>query len=379
MYSAIYQSNHPSTAGALNNIGLAYKKLGYISKGLRYLEEALRMKQKLYPNNHPDIASSFNNVGVAYDELGYISKGLKYKEASLKMYKAIYRGNHSSTADSLTNVGVTYDKLGNTTKALEYFELALKMYQALYKNDHPCIAGSLNNVGLAYEKLGYISKGLKYKEEALKIYQRLYQANHPCIASSFSSIALSYKKSEDTNKAIELCKQAYLMYGQTLGLEHPNTKFIRSYLKTVTPEFIKNNEIREFILQRGDFEEVTLEIKQKIQKNVLNKIYISAAKDKWNSKFSILGNWGVKGYLGDRYLAKQLGALANVKNIEIAKMLCFEAICLGAINSPSKNFACVKEFARAYPEVTNKITNEHPEYFIDGSILRAYVLMTRQS
>jgi hypothetical protein len=81
----------------------------------------------------------------------------------------------------------------------------------------------------------------------------------------------------------------------------------------------------------------------------------------------------VKGYLGDRYLAKQLGALANVKNIEIAKMLCFEAICLGAINSPSRNYACVKEFARAYPEVTNKITNEHPEYFIDGSILRSCI------
>ncbi|MFV9936704.1 MAG: hypothetical protein AB8U84_05940 [Rickettsia endosymbiont of Haemaphysalis japonica] len=50
-------------------------------------------------------------------------------------------------------------------------------------------------------------------------------------------------------------------------------------------------------------------------------------------------------------------------------MLCFEAICLGAINSSSKNFTCVKEFVRAYPELTNKITNEHPEYFIDGSIL----------
>ncbi|WCR56516.1 hypothetical protein [Rickettsia asembonensis] len=163
------------------------------------------------------------------------------------------------------------------------------------------------------------------------------------------------------------------MYEQTLGLDHLDTKRLKIALEEKAPEFIKNNETREFILQRGDFEEVTLEIKQKIQKNVLNKIYISAAKDKWNSKFSILGNWGVKGYLGDRYLAKQLRALANVKNIEIAKMLCFEAICLGAINSLSKNFACVKEFARAYPELTNKITNEHPEYFIDGSILQACI------
>ncbi|MCZ6925662.1 MAG: hypothetical protein O7D30_10525 [Rickettsia endosymbiont of Ixodes persulcatus] len=48
----------------------------------------------------------------------------------------------------------------------------------------------------------------------------------------------------------------------------------------------------------------TLEIKQKLQKRVLNKIFINAVKGKW-SRFSILGNWGVKGYLSDNYLAKQ--------------------------------------------------------------------------
>ncbi|MCC8407169.1 MAG: hypothetical protein LN560_06275 [Rickettsia endosymbiont of Sceptobius lativentris] len=69
----------------------------------------------------------------------------------------------------------------------------------------------------------------------------------------------------------------------------------------------------------------------------------------------------------------RLRALANVKNIEIAKMLCFEAICLGAINSLSKNFTCVKEFAASYPALINKIATEHPEYFIDGSILRVCV------
>ncbi|ARD87442.1 hypothetical protein A3305_02835 [Rickettsia amblyommatis] len=69
------------------------------------------------------------------------------------------------------------------------------------------------------------------------------------------------------------------MYVQTLGLGHYKAKNLS---QKIAPEFIKNNETREFILQRDDFEEVTLEIKQKIQKNVLNKIYINAAKDKWN-------------------------------------------------------------------------------------------------
>ncbi|KJV89686.1 hypothetical protein [Rickettsia bellii] len=164
------------------------------------------------------------------------------------------------------------------------------------------------------------------------------------------------------------------MYVQTLGLKHSHTKNLESYIKIISPEFIKNNETREFILQRGDFEEITLEVKQKIQKKVLNKIYTNAAKGKWSTgKFRFLGIWGAASYLCDKYLAKQLRDLSSAKNIETAKMLCFEAVCLGAINHPNKDFICAVEFTKAYPELTQKITTEHPEYFIDGSILRACI------
>ena len=373
MLKALYQGNHHNIATSLNSVGLAYQNLGDISKGLQYLEEALKILQELYKGNHPDIASSLNNIGLAYRDSGYNSKGLKYLKEALKLFQELYRGNHPKVAESFGSIGLTYHKLGNISEGLKYFELALKMEQELYKGNHPDIAISLSNIGFTYHRLGNIFKGLKYFEDALKMYKALYQSNRPYVATSLNNISITYQVSGDTNKTLELKKQAYLMFMQTLSSNYAITKELKNYLEKNAPEFIKNNETREFILQRGDFEEVTLEIKQKIQKNVLNKIYISAAKDKWNSKFSILGNWGVKGYLGDRYLAKQLRALANVKNIEIAKMLCFEAICLGAINSPSKNFTCVKEFAASYPELTNKITNEHPEYFIDGSILRTCI------
>ncbi|QQV74493.1 hypothetical protein H6P87_00027 [Rickettsia tillamookensis] len=330
------------------------------------------MYQELYQGSHPNIATSLNNVGIAQGNLGKVKEGLRYFWLALKMRQKLYQGNHPSIADSLSNIGVIYEKLGDISRGLGYKKEALTMQQKLYQGNHVAIATSLNNVGTAYDKLGYIFVSLKYFESGLKMFQELHQGNHPDIAGFLTNIGLAYHKLDDAYKAIELYKQAYLMRVQTLGAAHPD-KELKSYLEKIAPEFIKNNETREFILQRGDFKEVTLEIKQKLQKEVLNKIFINAAKYKWSSKCSILGNWGVKGYLGDRYLAKQLGALANVKNIEIAKMLCFEAICLIAIYNPNKNFTCVKEFTRAYPELINKITNEHPEYFIDGSILRICV------
>ncbi len=142
---------------------------------------------------------------------------------------------------------------------------------------------------------------------------------------------------------------------------------IEAYLKENAPEFIKNNEEREFILKRSSTNEYILAIKEKLQTKVLSTIAKLSSEGTWsNQKSYNLYDWGVKGYLEDKYLKEQLGNL--YKTIEIAKMLCFEAICLGAINS--KNYTCVKEFAKAHPSLIQNIAKQHPEYFVDGSIVR---------
>jgi|GEM_PF-4639864 len=377
------------------------------------------MRQELYLGNHHDIAVSLNNVGIAYQDLDNTSEGLKYFQEALKIRQELYQSNHPNIATLLINVGRSYQILGNTSEGLKYFNEGLKILQQLYKGNHSSIAISLQRIGLAYKDLGNISESLKYLNKALKIFQKIYRQNHINIAESFInlarsfvSLAFAYGKSGDMNKATELYKQSYLMRIHTSDLDHPTTKELKSYLERKAPEFIKNNETREFIFQRGDFEEVTLEVKQRIQKKVLNKIYVNAAKGKWSildqldksiasphkncnthalltttvprlmlsllfSKLPFVcrffRNQEIKGYLCDKYLAKQLKDLASPQNIETAKMLCFEAICLGSINHPNRNFSCVIEFTKAYPELTKKITTEHPEYFIDGSILRACI------
>ncbi|ABE04715.1 Tetratricopeptide repeat-containing protein [Rickettsia bellii RML369-C] len=377
MNQALYQGNHPCIATSLNNVGLACRDLGDNSKGLQYLEEALKMFQELYPSNHSYIAALLNSIGLSYKDLGNPAKALIYYKGALEIYQTLYQDNPLhivSMLNTFNSIGAAYYKLGNTSEGLKYLKYVLEMYKALYQNNNPYIASALNNVGEAYKGLGNISKGLEYLEEALNMNQKLYKCNHSSIAGSLDNVSLAYEKLKDTNKSIELCKQAYLMYVQTLGLKHSHTKNLESYIKIISPEFIKNNETREFILQRGDFEEITLEVKQKIQKKVLNKIYTNAAKGKWSTgKFRFLGIWGAASYLCDKYLAKQLRDLSSAKNIETAKMLCFEAVCLGAINHPNKDFICAVEFTKAYPELTQKITTEHPEYFIDGSILRACI------
>lgn len=135
--------------------------------------------------------------------------------------------------------------------SLKYCQEALKAYQAVYQSNNPNIAHSFNNIGWAYEKLYNNMIALKYKEASLKMYKAAYQNNHTDIANSLFNVGITYEKLGDINKAVELCKQGYLMHVQTLGLNHFKTKNLKNYLEKNSPEFIKNNETREFILQRG--------------------------------------------------------------------------------------------------------------------------------
>lgn len=107
----------------------------------------------------------------------------------------------------------------------------------------------------------------------------------------------------------------------------------------------------------------------------MNKIHEVASKGNWSSSFWIstawlLGDWGVKGYSLEQYLKKTLGKLDNPDNIIIAQMLCFEAMCLGVMNSKKKDCTCITKFTEAYPELLTEIIAAHPEYMVDGSIVK---------
>ena len=183
-------------------------------------------------------------------------------------------------------------------------------------------------------------------------------------------MTLGYFKLGDTIKAYELLKQAYLIDLKTLGQEHPKTQILKEHLSSVTPKFISPNETREYIKFREAVTKATLDVNQKIQTEILNKVHKLA--EEWSNK--ILGiDWGAKGYSEEGYLRKQLGTLVSDEAIIEAKMLIFEAINLGIMRSDKKDLTCVKEFVHTYPNVIKQIVQEHPEYFIDGSIVRACI------
>jgi len=297
-----------------------------------------------------------------------------------------------------------------TKKNLEYLEKALQMIQALYSDNRPALANSLNDIGLAYRVLGDKKKSLECCEKSLQMRQALYHGNHLDVASSLDAVALMYSGNVneyyDSGKTLEYRKQAYSIVCAVLGNDHPRAIELKRNIEYHDDRYLgsffssKGNfseilfregcnkvgaECRTIIWERGSFEETILQVKEKIQEKVLGRIEKRAAFGGWQSEekrraklldpaiyksVDIFSNdWGVS------YIKKKLGSLNNEANVETAKMLCFEAINLGIMRSFDKPYSyhLVQEFTKAHPELVKKIAVQHPEYFVDGSIVEACI------
>ncbi len=399
MWQKLHPGSHIDVATSLNNVGRAYEALGgegNVKKGLEHLEESLKMIQELFPGNHPDVAISLDNVGVAYKGLGgeeNVKKGRKYQEASMKMWEELFSGNRPDVAISLDNLGRAYEALGgvkNVKRGPQYLEASLNMRPALYPGNRPDVAVAFDVVGRTYEALGEtknLIERLQYLEVSLKMVQALFFVNHASVAILLSNVGLAYRQF-DVDKALEYLKQAYGINSSIFNEDYTRTKEIKSAIESLQPDFFLNQgseqsclggnrvgpECRWILTSRQTMNDELLTLKQGIQESILNKIVNAAENYGWTNIGWFGSDWGVKGYLGKDYLKKALKELGSENaNIETAQMLCFESMNLGIMKSAKKPYSIVQEFTRNNPELVKKIAIEHPEFFVDGSIVESCV------
>lgn len=70
---------------------------------------------------------------------------------------------------------------------------------------------------------------------------------------------------------------------------------------------------------------------------------------------------------------KKLGLNNKNENIEVVQMLCFESMNLGIMKLEKKPYEVAENFTKEYPDLVKKIAKEHPEFFVDGSIVEVCI------
>lgn len=251
---------------------------------------------------------------------------------------------------------------------------------------------------------GSYVKSFELAKTSFKDREEKLPAKHPSILSSLLTIAEIGKSIKDKDINIEAIKYAKLAYN--MGITVNNLKAAAKALEIQADIFeffgdeklsllldeqaeslspttsteLKKSETSttsktklEQIIIHGTINKNLIIIKEAIQESILDPIKIAASRGKWVDHKVSSGNIGVSGYLGG-FLKNQLGELSSKENLEIALELCFEAVNLGIMSSEMKNPLCSAIFAQEYPETINNVLKKHPEYFVDGFILKTSLL-----
>lgn len=121
--------NETGKMGLINNYALIYADMGQYQKSLTYFEKVLAYRKT---QKEPEsIFASLINIAVVCNRLQAYEQGIKYVEEAKDIAQRVY--NLKNMRLAYGSLYELYDKVGNTKKTKEYFELYKTIHEELIK------------------------------------------------------------------------------------------------------------------------------------------------------------------------------------------------------------------------------------------------------
>ncbi|MDA3816616.1 MAG: tetratricopeptide repeat protein [Prolixibacteraceae bacterium] len=185
---------------ALNNLGVAYRRLDKPRIALDYHMQALKLSEHFSGN--ADVATrsacialnSIGNINLALNQPG---KALEVFGQTLEIEKKI--NNHLGMAINYHNIGYAYDVMGETDKALSYFLLSLQQNEII--NSEVGKAICYNSIGEIYLKRENVSRALKEFERAM-VFAKSSDDNY-YISQSYANLGEAFLAMENYDRAYD--------------------------------------------------------------------------------------------------------------------------------------------------------------------------------
>lgn len=222
-YVKEYGEEAPDTLTKLNNLSLAYWKLGNYQKALEVSEKAYDLRCKVSGKEHSDTILTLGNLAFIYGYLGNYQKEIEIEAKVYNLRCKVLGEEHPYTLLALHNLSMTYDKLGDYKK--EYY-LIDKVYQLRCKvlgEEHPDTLLSLGNLASTYGKLGNYQKEIEIETRVYNLRCKVLGEEHPYTLLSLGNLAAAYGHFGDFQKELELEEKVYQLKCKHLGEEHPDT------------------------------------------------------------------------------------------------------------------------------------------------------------
>ncbi len=218
----IEHSNIQGPAGELaSNLTILEIVKGNYDLALTHGEHAVALRSQQLGPDHPTTASAYLNLGVAYKKLGDYDQALYAYGRTLEIYRSAFGANHPNTAMAMHNIGVVYKRKGQHRQAEEQLVAALSIWEQVLPAGHPNIAMALFNLGAVQVDLGEIATAEANLIRARELKADKLGADHPSVAKVTLALAGAARARGDHRRALSIIEPVITALERRLGTDHP--------------------------------------------------------------------------------------------------------------------------------------------------------------
>ncbi len=165
-------------AATLGNLAVLYRELGNYENAEALNLKALAIREEVLGDQHPHYVLNLLNLGAFYYEIDQLDKA----ETFYLRVKAFYESNGNvqdiDYIKSLDNLGSVYLAKRNYDLAKDFYLLALQNIEKEFGSKHELFATLHNHLGLLYLETAAFDKGQYHFERALNTLEALDMKNH---------------------------------------------------------------------------------------------------------------------------------------------------------------------------------------------------------
>lgn len=160
-------SDHPSVAGAENDLGCALYEQGKFIEARSRFERALALRRSLFGEKHSDVYQTRYNLALLLYEAGSLPKATEAFRSLAREHEILYPYDLTRSLFWEGFGSILFDHQ-QFTEAESYFDQSFKLRRRMLPDDHPDIARSLGESGRVAQALKSYGKAEGLYRESLE-------------------------------------------------------------------------------------------------------------------------------------------------------------------------------------------------------------------
>jgi tetratricopeptide (TPR) repeat protein len=218
--------NHPSTAGAINNLAQLLKATNHLAEAEPLMRRALAIDEASYGNDHPAVARDLNNLAGLLQATNRLAEAEPLMRRALATDEASYCKDHPEVARDLNNLAQLLQATNRLAEAEPLMRRALAIDEASYGKDHTNMAIDLNNLAMLLQATNRLAEAEPLMARMVEIIETNCSNDHPNVATALNNLAQLLKTTNRLAEAEPLMARGFAVFWQSLGFDHPNTQSV---------------------------------------------------------------------------------------------------------------------------------------------------------